>query len=236
MKLSKKLTIVIPCKNESRYIEKTLQSLHDQCGTNDVRVIVADCSTDNTRNTIEQFSETHDRLKIEIIDGGLPSLARNNGANLTTTDLILFLDADMWFEDHYHLYKELKYMNDNDLDLLTCKFRTSSFFYNLSYGFFDMVQKYISRKEPFAVGGYMLFKRKAFVDNGGFDEKVLVAEDFDLSRKIKPLLFKITHRFIYTSHRRLKNKGVLWMSKLMIKMWLNRNNKSYYRNDHGYWS
>ena len=48
MKLENKLSIVIPCKNESETISKTLDLLNYQKGIENVDVIVADSSTDNT--------------------------------------------------------------------------------------------------------------------------------------------------------------------------------------------
>ena len=48
MKLSDKITIVIPCKNEENYIHHLLDSLRNQ-NIDDTRIIIADCSTDNTR-------------------------------------------------------------------------------------------------------------------------------------------------------------------------------------------
>jgi glycosyltransferase involved in cell wall biosynthesis len=93
MKLSDKVTIVIPCKNEEDYISHLLKSLQQQ-GIEDTRVIIADCSTDNTRQVITDNSSS---LNVEIIDGGPVSLAKNNGARLVTTPYILFIDADVRF-------------------------------------------------------------------------------------------------------------------------------------------
>jgi glycosyltransferase involved in cell wall biosynthesis len=42
MKLKDKLTIVIPCKNEEKYIQHLLKSLHSQSEIDDVKIIIAD--------------------------------------------------------------------------------------------------------------------------------------------------------------------------------------------------
>jgi len=47
-----KLTIVIPSKNESDVIDITLTHLNKQEGIKNTRVIIADCSTDDTRDII----------------------------------------------------------------------------------------------------------------------------------------------------------------------------------------
>ena len=84
--LSDKITIVVPCKNEENYIHYLLDALYKQ-NIGNTRVIIADCSTDNTRQVIKDNSHG---LCVEIIDGGPVSLAKNNGAQLVTTPYILF--------------------------------------------------------------------------------------------------------------------------------------------------
>jgi len=86
--ISDKITIVVPCKNEENYIAHLLMHLRQQSIGN-TRIIIADCSTDKTREVIEIMKG---ELNVEIIDGGPVSLAKNNGAQLVTTPYILFID------------------------------------------------------------------------------------------------------------------------------------------------
>ena len=53
MELSRFITIVIPCKNESKIIDKTLTLLNFQKNINNVRVIVSDSSDDGTTYNLE---------------------------------------------------------------------------------------------------------------------------------------------------------------------------------------
>ena len=91
--ISDKITIVVPCKNEDNYIHHLLNALRSQ-NIGNTRIIIADCSTDNTKQVIRDNSNL---LNVEIIDGGPVSLAKNNGARLVTTPYILFIDADVRF-------------------------------------------------------------------------------------------------------------------------------------------
>jgi hypothetical protein len=104
------------------------------------------------------------------------------------------------------------------------------------YRLFDITQWFTSRTNPFAVGGFMLFKTETFNKLGGFNQEDKIAEDYHLSQKIKPSKFKILNRFVYTSPRRFDNKGVGYMIKLAWSSWLNRNNENWYKQDYGYWS
>ena len=62
-KLSDKITIVVPCKNEENYIHHLLNSLRAQ-NIGDTRIIIADCSSDNTRQVIQDNSSG---LNVKII-------------------------------------------------------------------------------------------------------------------------------------------------------------------------
>ena len=81
----------------------------------------------------------------------------------------------------------------------------------------------------------MLMRTNKFNELGGFDEDVLVAEDYLLSKKIKPSKFKILNKKIYTPPRRFDNKGIFYMTKLMLGSFLNRGNKDFFKNNDTYW-
>ena len=66
--LEDKITIVVPCKNEENYIAHLLMHLRQQ-EIGNTRIIIADCSTDNTREVIDgiftkiKFSKSKAGLK-----------------------------------------------------------------------------------------------------------------------------------------------------------------------------
>ena len=67
------LSIVIPCKNENFVLIETLHCLLNQKGIEDVSIIIADCSTDNTRSLVELFARLS-KLNVVLTDGGLPTI------------------------------------------------------------------------------------------------------------------------------------------------------------------
>ena len=114
MNLSNKITIVVPCKNEENYIHHLLDALRQQ-DIGDTRIIIADCSTDNTRQIIRDNSSL---LNVEIIEGGPVSFAKNNGARLVTTPYILFIDADVRFFSPSAIYDAVQCIHQENLDLV----------------------------------------------------------------------------------------------------------------------
>src|SRR5882724_9910481 len=99
MTTANELTIVIPAKNEEKLIPRLLTSLtkQDYSRMSSTKVLVADAnSTDGTRAAVLRF---RDRLNVNVIRGGMPSVGRNLGAAQAETPYVLFLDADIELAD-----------------------------------------------------------------------------------------------------------------------------------------
>ena len=233
MELSKLLTIVIPCKNEGITINQTLSLLNFQNGINGVKVIVADSSDDETTYHLE--NRNRDYFNLDIIQGGLPSKARNKGAERATTPFILFMDADMMILDTNLLQECMDIIMNERLDLLTTKVRTTNGKYNYVFRTFDLIQGITRYITPFCLGGFMLIRKSTFITLNGFDEDAKVAEDYLLSKQIKTNKFKVYRKTIFTLPRRFENKGLWYMTKLMVQSFTNRNNKGYFSNHNSYW-
>lgn len=199
----------------------------------DCQIIVAD-SSDNQQSiqVLKEFSYLHKNIK--IVEGGLPSKARNNGAKLVSTPYILFLDADIYIFNPFLISDCLFTSLKGNYDLVTCKFKTDRP-YRWVFRMFDIAQWFSSITKPFALGGFMLFKTETFNKLGGFNEEDKVAEDYRLSSKVKPKKFKVYNGYVYTSSRRFDKKGVWYMTKLMWNCWINHNNDQFFKQDQNYW-
>ena len=234
MDLSKLLTIVIPCKNEGKIIEQTLSLLNFQKGIQDVRVIVCDSSDDvYTSHSLE--NRRTDYFNLRIISGGLPSVARNKGAEHVETPYVLFLDADIFLLDNNILNDCVWDFLVHDSDLITCKVRSTTGEYNAIFRMFDTIQKIFKPITPFCLGGFMMVKMSVYNSIGGFDENARVAEDYLFSKQVRPSKFFIMNTTVFTTPRRFESKGVWYMLKLMVSSFFNRNNKLHFENDKGYW-
>jgi glycosyltransferase involved in cell wall biosynthesis len=226
------LTIVIPTKNESELIDITLGHLNKQHNINGTKVVICDCSDDNTLEIIN--SGKYKNLDIVITDGGLPSVARNNGAKLCNTPYVLFMDADMFLVDTNNLNDVINYMVKSKKHLLTCKFRCRGK-YSFIFPIFEFFRDITIWSAPCAIGGFMLFEISEFNKVGGFVNDDKFAEDFHLSMKISPDKFHVSKHKIYTTDRRFKKKGLLYMMKMSFLSYINKSNPEFFKNDHNYW-
>jgi glycosyltransferase involved in cell wall biosynthesis len=228
MKLSDKITIVIPCRNEENYINHLLNSLRQQ-KIGDTRIIIADCSTDNTREVIRNNRAF---LNIEIIEGGPVATARNNAAKLVTTPYILFIDADVIFFDNYTIRDAVFEMEHNNLDLIGANIKCYEDNWKAELGFmiFNKINHILKHFSPFAVGAFMLTRKSKFDEFGGFQDKFLTSEDYFLSRMYDPKKFKIINHYFGQDARRFKKMGYFGMAWYLIKNFWNRNNEKYWKN------
>ena len=234
MSLYNLLTIVIPCKNEGKIIETALNLLNLQENIRNVKVIVCDSSDDDiTNNSLN--NRVDDNFELIVVSGGLPSIARNIGFESCNTPYVLFMDADVFILDYYLIQNCLDSIIKDDLDLVTCKFRSTTGEYNNVFRIFDVIQSISKPLTPFALGGFMLINSKKFIEVGKFNEKVKVAEDYMLSKKIKSHKFKVYNSTVFTTPRRFKSKGLYYMLKLMINSIIHRDNEDYFVNDKNYW-
>jgi len=231
--MNKQLTIVIPSKNEGIGLIEVLKLLmnnHTGC-----KIIIADSSDDEASLLLLKKYESEYKKKLKIISGGLPAVARNNGARIVDTPYVLFLDADIYIKDPYLISNALHTIIGGDYDLVTVKIKTLEGRFSWVYRLFDLFQWISSKTKPFAVGGFMLFKTETFKKLGGFNEWDKIAEDYHLSSKVNPKKFKILNKYVYTPARRFDKKGFWYMVVLAWKSWLNRNNDEFFKNDYNYW-
>jgi glycosyltransferase involved in cell wall biosynthesis len=226
MNLNEKITIVVPCKNEEKYIHHLLDSLHLQ-DIGDTKIIIADGSTDRTRQVILENKRS---LNVDIIDGGPVSTAKNNGARLVTTPYILFIDADVRFFKPTVIQDAVDKIESENLDLigLNIKCYDNDIRTIIGFSIFNIVNNILKYFSPFAVGAFMLTRRDRFEEFGGFPEKFPTSEDYFLSRQYSPKKFKIVNHHFGQDSRRFKKMGYFGMAAYLIKNFINRNNRAYW--------
>jgi glycosyltransferase involved in cell wall biosynthesis len=235
--MNAELTIVIPAKNERAMLPKLLESLcsQDYAKMRDTRVLVADAGS--TDGTVEAALSFRDRLHVEVIAGGLPSVGRNAGARLANTRYVLFLDADVELPEPTLLRRAIWRMYRRGLHLATTNIscREGGFFDDLLYTGNNFMQRVGSLTKPFATGMFMLFDRKVFWELGGFNERALFAEDYLLSKRVARIRFRIVPGRVLTTNRRFQKLGharMVWMFfRTMMHTW----DEEYFLKDQGYW-
>ena len=238
MSLNNQLTIVIPAKNEAVLIPRLLESLlnQDYPQIRNTRVLIADAgSTDGTPDICRSFQ---DRLRVEVIPGGVPSVGRNNGAAKAETRYVLFIDADMQPANPSLIRCALETAERKNLECVTTNIicRGGSWLDKALYVGNNVFQYLSCLHRPFSTGMFMLFEKSRFDTLGGFDPNILFAEDFYLSKQVKRNRFGIVRGGIYTSNRRFRKMGHARVAQLFLRTALNFWNPRFFLRDHKYWA
>jgi len=88
------VSVVVPCYNQSQYLEQALLSVKQQTFSNWECIVVNDGSSDNTEEIAIRWKETDSRfIYLKKENEGL-SEARNSGIKISKSNYILPLDAD----------------------------------------------------------------------------------------------------------------------------------------------
>lgn len=201
-------SIIIPTLNEEKYLPKLLKSIKQQNYKN-YEIIVADNkSKDKTKQIARKY-------KCKVVNGGLPSKARNNGAKVAKGKYFLFIDADVVLPKNC-LSKSIKQFERQDLDIGVAKFLPlegdwRDRFLHEFYHFMIRTAQYL---EPYINTGYLLCKRKLFKKLSGFDETVFLGEDCDFGKRANLIGAKIAFLrkvFVNLSIRRFLAEGRIYL-------------------------
>ena len=96
--MSPLVTILIPCYNGEKYLQRCLDSCVNQTYKNLKILIVNDGSTDESQNIIEKYLRQYANIKLINQDNAGISISRNVLIQNTTSEYGFFLDADDWIE------------------------------------------------------------------------------------------------------------------------------------------
>lgn len=206
-----RISIVIPTYNEEKELPNLFAALKAQT-FQDFEVIVSDNhSTDGTRALAEKFGA-------RVVDGGNPSVGRNNGARAAQNDIIIFFDADVVPQPNF-IEKALKEFEERGLDVASADnlpisdLRRDKIFYEAANKYFHLVENIF----PHATGTFIITKKDIFEKVGGFDPDIKLAEDHQYAKdamKIGKYGMLRTVK-LSVSARRVKKEGP---AKFAVKM------------------
>ncbi len=211
-----KISVIIPTLNEEKLIEDLLKQLCDK----DLRakfnyeIIISDGgSRDATLEIAEKYADKiirHTKREKQIIAEG-----RNRGAENADGEILLFLNADVRLNDAGKLFEKiLSKFYRGDFIAMTCPvkvfpdeetFADKIFlgFYNVYFGFLNIIGLGMGR------GECQVIRKNDFVALGGYDEKLVAGEDFDLFKRLRKkgkILYE-KECLVYESPRRYRKRG-----------------------------
>lgn len=210
------ISVIIPTKNEEKYIKRCLISLNRQreyIG----EIIVADGgSTDKTVEIARRYAD------IVLVDPRLnsPGKGRNAGANMAKGDILAFVDADTLVNDEWGkaiteafnqkgvlMASGPVYPYDSSILLKIA--------YIFSYDFLVRVTRFL--RITHFLGLNVAYRKDFFIKLGGFPNTKL-SEDILLSMKANKYGKSVFSRkmSVLSSARRLRKQGIGWVLLYLI--------------------
>lgn len=95
-----KVSVIVPIYNVEKYLKYSIGGLLKQSYKNLEIILVNDGSQDNSLAICEEYSKIDNRIKIISVENGGQGKARNIGLQHSTSDWILFLDADDYYDNN----------------------------------------------------------------------------------------------------------------------------------------
>lgn len=193
--MNKTVSIVIPCRNEEKYIEKCINSFLEQSYPMDlVSIIIADgMSTDKTREIINDISKTHKNVILLDNEGLSAPKGMNLGIRYNNSDIVIifgahaYADKDFIKENVLALEREgvgcsggvIKTVNENVkgaaiAEAMSCPFGVG----NALFRFADK-ESYVDTV------GFGAYKRELLNEVGLFDEELVRNQDDELNFRVE---------------------------------------------------
>jgi succinoglycan biosynthesis protein ExoA len=99
------ISVIVPVRNEERYIGDTLdQLLAQRYDSRRFEILVADgCSTDSTREIVAGYARRQPQVRLLKNEGRLSSAGRNVAVRASRGDIVLLVDGHCRLDDSWHL-------------------------------------------------------------------------------------------------------------------------------------
>jgi glycosyltransferase involved in cell wall biosynthesis len=96
-----KISVIIPTYNEKGVLEECIQSLGEQTRSDFEIVVIDDGSKDGTLEVLKNLKKSLPNFKFARQNHKGPGAARNTGAALSKGEILVFVDADMTFDQDF---------------------------------------------------------------------------------------------------------------------------------------
>src|SRR5918912_29628 len=208
-----KVSVILPARNEEKYISNCLDSLINQSYPNFEIIAINDCSSDRTGEIIQKYDALNSKVVIAINAKPKPDVGQEEwtGKNWpcyqgylnSTGEILLFIDADT-VHSRYAMSLPVTYLIKQNLDALTAIPKILSedniwikiilpLLWTLSYAKYPAVRANNPKsKIGYFFGSFFIITRKTYeaVDTHKA-VKTEIVEDGALGKKVKEEKFKL---------------------------------------------
>jgi glycosyltransferase involved in cell wall biosynthesis len=213
------ISIIIPARNEEKYIEGCLVSIFSQQYGEIFEVIVVDnASSDRTAAVVRK---SFPQVKVLSEQRLGTNRSRQKGFDAAAGDIAVFLDADVRLPEGWLQRIDNKLKRSPDLVAISGPYRYYDipWFVNILSDMYTLLialpwQLFtkITGLPSFMIGGNMIIRKPRLIEAGGFNTKLqFFGDDTDTGKrlcKVGRVIFSFRF-WVYTSARRFRKNGVV---------------------------
>lgn len=192
------VSVIVTNYNYEKYISRAVRSCLNQSHVNHEVIVVDDCSTDNSVETLKPFRE-HIKIISTDTNGGV-AVAANTGVRHSRGQFFIRVDADDYVN------KDMCYMMKTYLEANHDAFCVSCD-YLMVDDFENTLERRYAEKENISCG--IMYRKDPFVQTGGYNGKMRHREEEELRKRLGQE-YKIHHLRIpfyrYRMHNANKTK------------------------------
>lgn len=228
-----KVSVIIPTYNRARFIKEALDSAIKQTYKDIEIIVVDDGSIDDTKDILSQYIKKYpDRVMYFYQKNKGVSYARNLGIRKARGEYIAFLDSDdIWLQNK--LEEQIREIKKNIEYGLVCSYvemidESGAEIFKILPGSYGSNIKDVFLND-IIITPTVLTKKSCLLEVGGFNEQLIVGEDYDLWLRIvtKYKFFMIPE--ILARVRRHKNRlseSVELQYKNHLKIYIKEHSKN----------
>lgn len=192
-----KVSVIVPVYKVEKYLPECIESILAQTFTDFELILVDDGSPDNSGKICDDYAAHDSRIRVFHKENGGVSSARNLGIRHARADYIAFLDSDDWWKPEF---LEKMFALSQEYPQASCCCCCWNIFSEIdakSVGFESLrgvelggsvfwdVIKYSAEKGRLPIWtGAVVAKKSSLEMVGGFDEDLIVYEDYALWFKL----------------------------------------------------
>ena len=196
------VSVVIPCLNEERFIEKVLENLAPQYNSGRYEIIVVDgMSVDKTRMVVSEFMARHRNVQVRLVDNPARNIPAglNRGIAQARGDVIVRMDAHSIPSENY-VRRCVELLSNPNVSVVGMPWRIRASADTLTaraialavahpFGIGDAKYRLPDLSAPQFVDTvpFGVFRKSLWQDLGGFNEELLANEDYDFHYRVRYL-------------------------------------------------
>lgn len=235
-----RLSIIIPCRNEAKYIAATLNQFEKLLDRHNIEIVVSDAnSTDGTAEIVEEYANRFPgRIKLAQKPGKQNiAIGRNYGASQATGDILFHTDADVRIPDPERFFPKVIQAFENPKVVAAT---VPIWVYPEEAGWTDRLYHILMNatiRLSFSVGLYLakgecqLVRKEVFERIGGYSEHLVAGEDCNLFYRLHKegriaYLYRLS---VHHSPRRFRQYGYIRLTLIYLRegLWMLLGRRSY---------